>query len=234
MSETKEYFKVCESICLDENYSEVRQKALTFLKKYNKPKKFIKNHELIVSKLINHDITDYGENNILHLEFALNFYLLSNITHNTSRLWDYKVHRENTNRTISKRIQKFTLNQNIIHTFLSKKLETFTFLFSSLDSSFELKRELEKIPLLKKSNTQNLLIEGKKPNISERYKIANDVFGVYETLNSKNISATDKNILLAHILGCNQQTARELFNGTQLKRTPVRENLINAYLKRLK
>lgn len=80
----------------------------------------------------------------------------------------------------------------------------------------------------------SLLIGGKKPNISERYKIADDTLNLFDTINKKNISATDKHILLAHILGCSQQVARELFNGTQHKRTPVRENLINDYLKKLK
>ena len=80
----------------------------------------------------------------------------------------------------------------------------------------------------------NLLIDGKKPNISERYRIADETLNLFDTINKKNISATDKHILLAHILGCSQQTARELFNGTQLKRTPVREELINDYLKKLK
>ena len=76
----------------------------------------------------------------------------------------------------------------------------------------------------------NLLIAGKKPNYSERYKIANDTLGLYVNINNRNISQTDKHILLAHILGCSQQVARELFNGTQQKRTPVREDMINKYL----
>ncbi len=84
----------------------------------------------------------------------------------------------------------------------------------------------------KKKNS--LLINGKKPNISERYKIANEIFNIYETINKMKISATEKHILLAHILGCNQQTARELYNGTQLKRTPIREDIIKKYLDSLK
>ena len=85
-----------------------------------------------------------------------------------------------------------------------------------------------------KPSKNNLLIDGKKPNISERYKIADETLNLFEVINKKNISATEKHILLAHILGCSQQVARELFNGTQHKRTPVRENLINDYLKKLK
>jgi hypothetical protein len=80
----------------------------------------------------------------------------------------------------------------------------------------------------------NLLIGGKKPNISERYKIVNELLGVKGIIDKKNISFTEKNILLAHILGCSQQVARELFNGTQEKRTPIREDLINSYLDKFK
>jgi len=76
----------------------------------------------------------------------------------------------------------------------------------------------------------NLFIGGKKPNYSERYKIANDTLGLFTNINNRNISQTEKHILLAHILGCSQQVARELFNGTQQKRTPVREDMINKYL----
>ena len=82
-------------------------------------------------------------------------------------------------------------------------------------------------PIIKKNN---LLIGGKKPNYSERYKIANDTLGLFTNINNRNISQTEKHILLAHILGCSQQVARELFNGTQQKRTPVREDMINKYL----
>lgn len=85
-----------------------------------------------------------------------------------------------------------------------------------------------------KSNKKNLLVDGKKLNISERYEIANKIFNIYETANKKNISQTEKHVLVAHLLGCNQQTARELFNGTQLKRTPIREDIINSYLDKLK
>ena len=86
----------------------------------------------------------------------------------------------------------------------------------------------------KKLKKDNLLINGKKPNISERYKIANEILGLYEVVNKKNISSTEKHICIAHIMGCNQQTARELFNGTQVKRTPIREDVINLYLKKFK
>jgi hypothetical protein len=99
----------------------------------------------------------------------------------------------------------------------------------------EVNLSLEKIKSsYRKKNVKPILINSKKPNISERYKIANDTLDIYNIINKKNISQTEKHVLLAHILGCSQQVARELFNGTQLKRTPVREKLIDNYLKTIK
>lgn len=79
-----------------------------------------------------------------------------------------------------------------------------------------------------------LLISGKKLNISERYEIANKIFDIKTTLYKLNISAKQKHILLAILLGSAEQTARELFNGTQVKRTRIREELVTNYLKTLK
>ena len=85
---------------------------------------------------------------------------------------------------------------------------------------------------IKKNKTP--LINGKKPNISERYKIANEVFNVHKVIDKKNISQTEKHILLAHLLGCTEQTARNLFNGMQEKRTHTRDDIVNSYLETLK
>ena len=112
--------------------------------------------------------------------------------------------------------------------FLNNKLNKTGFLYRVSNNETIVFNETSKDR--KKSN---LLISGKIPNISERYKIANEILDVYKTINEKNISATEKHILLAHILGCSQQVARELFNGTQQKRTPTRDEVINPYLKKL-
>lgn len=111
----------------------------------------------------------------------------------------------------------------------TKEINEFQTFVYSLGSTDKAKKGICEVGKIKP-----LLINGFKPNISERYKIADEVLNLYENINSKNISATEKHILLAHILGCSQQVARELFNGTQVKRTPIRENLINEYLKKLK
>ena len=78
--------------------------------------------------------------------------------------------------------------------------------------------------------TPNLLIEGKKLNIVERYHVANKILDIYKKINSKNIPAKEKHKLLALIMGCSEQTGRELFNGTQAKRTRINENIVNPYL----
>lgn len=87
----------------------------------------------------------------------------------------------------------------------------------------------------KKSNeSKQLLINGKKPNMVDRYRIANEVLDIYNIIRKKNISQTEKHELLAHILGCNEQTARGLWNGTLLKRTKLNEDIILPYLDKLK
>ncbi|MEB8346875.1 hypothetical protein OO010_12505 [Flavobacteriaceae bacterium KMM 6898] len=88
---------------------------------------------------------------------------------------------------------------------------------------------------IKKSNaSKQLLINGKKPNMVDRYRIANEVLDIYNVIRKKNISQTEKHELLAHILGCNEQTARGLWNGTLLKRTKLNEDIILPYLDKLK
>ena len=95
-----------------------------------------------------------------------------------------------------------------------------------------LSHKLESLPKpIEKTSSNKLLIGGKKLNISECYKIANETLDVYQIINKKNISDTEKHVLLAIILGCSQQVARGLFNGKQQSRTAVREDIVNNYLK---
>lgn len=84
----------------------------------------------------------------------------------------------------------------------------------------------------KKANRNTF--EGKKFNISERYELFRKVFKGEKKLRRLNCSAEDKHTLLALIFDCNKQTARELFNGTQQKRTKVREDLLNRYINSLR
>jgi hypothetical protein len=86
---------------------------------------------------------------------------------------------------------------------------------------------------IKNSKKDTLLIQGKKLNITERYHIANNILGIDKKIRNINISAADKHKLIAHIMSCNEQTARHLFNGTNSKRTQLREDIVNPYLERL-
>lgn len=78
---------------------------------------------------------------------------------------------------------------------------------------------------------KSILIDGKKPNIEERYYIACKIFNIDEVIRSKNILQSKKDILLATLLGINQQTARELNNGTYQKRTSaLRIPILDKYI----
>lgn len=94
-----------------------------------------------------------------------------------------------------------------------------------------IKIKLDRLP--KTKEIKPLLFKGKKFNISERFSITNSLFDVDIRIRKLNITDKDKSILLANILGCHEQTARELLNGTQQKRTPVNEDFVNEYLKTL-
>jgi hypothetical protein len=117
-------------------------------------------------------------------------------------------------------------NNNKLH-FISKKLKALgqTFNFQNLLSNSQTQ--------ISRKKENSLLIGGKKPNISERFYIANKVFNIEGVINQKNILQEDKSILLAQILGCSQQTARELLNGTQQLRTPINKEIIKPYLESL-
>ena len=94
--------------------------------------------------------------------------------------------------------------------------------------------EKEKVPKSNKSKVSSILINGKAPNIEERYYIAKKIFNVDELINPLNVLQSEKNKLLALLLGCNLQTARELLNGTYSKRTSLlRKEMLDDYIKGL-
>jgi hypothetical protein len=71
-------------------------------------------------------------------------------------------------------------------------------------------------PQTKKPTKPNksLLFEGKNLNLSERYKIANKVINIEKQIRTLNIKELEKHQLLAYILGCDKDNARNLYNGT--------------------
>ena len=69
-------------------------------------------------------------------------------------------------------------------------------------------------PEAKKSKTnKSLLFEGKELNLSERFKIANKVLDIDNKIRTLNIPDLEKYQLLAYILGCNKDNARNIMNG---------------------
>ncbi|WP_447635839.1 hypothetical protein [Flavobacterium microcysteis] len=61
---------------------------------------------------------------------------------------------------------------------------------------------------------KSLLFEGSSLNLSERFKIANKVLNIDKTIRMLNIKELEKYQLLAYILGCDKDNARNLMNGS--------------------
>lgn len=61
---------------------------------------------------------------------------------------------------------------------------------------------------------KSLLFDGKELNLSERFKIANKVLDIDNKLRTLNIRDLEKYQLLAYILGCDKDNARNLMNGS--------------------
>jgi uncharacterized protein YfeS len=60
---------------------------------------------------------------------------------------------------------------------------------------------------------KNLMLNGKNLNLSERFKIANKVLDIDNKLRKLNIKELEKYDLLAKILNCHKDNARDLMNG---------------------
>jgi len=185
-------------------------------------KDFIIEYEYYFS-LFNQSI-EYNPN--IDRRFEFDFYLFSVIEKRYVDLKDYNNGIEDLNLNYDPLLYDVEEESFKVNHLLSKFLDDDRVLKQDLE---EFKKEIHK-PLKK---VKPLLIDGKIPNTTERYKIADEVFNIYDTINQKNISATEKHILLAHLMGCSQQTARELFNGTQIKRTPIRDEVVTYYLNTL-
>lgn len=69
-------------------------------------------------------------------------------------------------------------------------------------------------PDLKPKQNKSLLLDGKGLNLSERFKIANMVLGIDTKIRTLNIPDLEKYKLLAYILGCDKDNARNIMNGS--------------------
>lgn len=77
--------------------------------------------------------------------------------------------------------------------------------------------EVSKIQIFKNTETtiqnKSLLFDGKPLNLLERFKIADKVLGIDTKIRTLNIADLEKYQLLAYILGCDKDIARNLMNG---------------------
>lgn len=62
-------------------------------------------------------------------------------------------------------------------------------------------------------DNKNLLFNGKDLNLSERFKIANKVLDIDNTLRKLKIKDLEKYKLLSYIINCSEDNARHLMNG---------------------
>jgi hypothetical protein len=145
-------------------------------------------------------------------------------------LENYGEHLIETNRkpsiTFEDTIDELYFKRDFIHLKIRKTVDT--------TDIQEIEKSVKKISTSKNKRASDILFEGKKLNISDKYHIACKIFGIDKKMEFMgHLSATEKHILLSNIMNCNQQTARELFNGTQQKRTPIQHNIVDDYLKTL-
>lgn len=72
--------------------------------------------------------------------------------------------------------------------------------------------KLSRLPKPTRKEAANLL-NGKQLNLSERFTIAKEVLNIESVLRTLNIAELQKYELLAFIMGCNKDNARDLMNG---------------------
>ena len=89
---------------------------------------------------------------------------------------------------------------------------------------------LELAPEIKQKTNKSLLFNGKELNLSERFKIANKVLDIDNKLRTLNIKDLEKYQLLAYILGCDKDNARNLMNGSYKSKDRELKSYFN-YLK---
>lgn len=79
---------------------------------------------------------------------------------------------------------------------------------------------------------KNVLINGRKPNLLERYQIADRIFNIDKIITRLNVRAEDKYKILAVLLDCNEHNAKKLINGKYPAKTDQKEinDFINKYL----
>lgn len=80
--------------------------------------------------------------------------------------------------------------------------------------------------------SKTILINGRTPNLLERYLIADKTLNLEKALYALNVSEKERYKLLALVLGCNEDNARRVMSGTYPAKTNQKEidNFTNKYL----
>ena len=102
------------------------------------------------------------------------------------------------------------LNRICLGKICNYEVEFLDEIIKNIDTEFE---QLQK-PEAKKRPIKSLLLDGRELNLSERFKIANKVLDIDNKIRTLNIKDLDKYQLLAYILGCDKDNARNIMNGT--------------------
>jgi len=79
---------------------------------------------------------------------------------------------------------------------------------------YEVEIKTETPIITKPKANKSLLFNGSNLNLSERFKIANEVLNIDNKIRTLNIQDLEKYQLLAYILGCDKDNARNLMNGS--------------------
>lgn len=101
-------------------------------------------------------------------------------------------------------------------------------IFKSLNQQQNNTTNSKEILKVKKSN-KNLLLDGRDLNLSERFKIANEVLNMDKTIRILKIKDLEKYKLLSYILNCSEDNARHLMNS----KYPSNDRDLTDYLKEL-
>lgn len=205
----------------------MKEYVLTNLKEYkeNQYNEKLKEH---LKKYIDYDELSFIENEIhffnscykttdINLLLLILQYELKNIEDITTSYW----RRDNElAMTINIEVYKIILCEIIVFDgfFDSVKREQLEHTYKRILSFLNDKREqliTQPLQLTTKTKTnKSLLFNGSQLNLSERFKIANEVLNIDNKIRTLNISELEKYQLLAYILGCDKDNARNLMNGT--------------------
>lgn len=86
--------------------------------------------------------------------------------------------------------------------------------FNKIIKFLELQKQNPIQTATKTKTNKSLLFEGKDLNLSERFKIANKVLDIDKKIRTLKIKDLERYQLLAYILGCDKDNARNLMNGS--------------------